>query len=380
MKKAIFLFSALLIFATSTPAFSLEKREFTFQGALGADVPIDEGDGKVIPIIYGSYITYFGQNIYNDTFLTTTTFSTKTGYDTGTYHIGFQPILAHSIEGGFRHYDQGILDEDKHIDGNYVGTIFFIDYRIIEDRLITQFRYRPSYYFYDFMPNDSEIEMPSSHWAHVGSTELIYQNLVETNLGIIKHGYQVKTKYELMRRVGYGTYEVYDSDIDQSHKFYADLGMYYNFPGDYNLLFDIRSAYHIDVDRNNAERIGSLTVQHANMPGYYNSEFRHDRYIMGRMQFGIPFGDRWETRVQPGFNILYMPENNKVIGQEDYPKTTYRSVSLSLSTRIAGVLPLFVNYAYGIDAERRDEPDARVSEGSHEIMVLTVFGFGSPDN
>ncbi len=377
MKKTICLFSAVFILALSTSASALEKREFTFQGALGADIPFDKGDGVTIPVIYGSYITYFGQNMYNDTYLTTTTISSKTGYDSGIYHTGIQPILSHSVEGGFRHYDQGYLDEDRHIDGNYAGAIFFLDYRMIENKIITSFKYRPSYYFYDFMPNDSEIDMPDNHFAHVGSTEIVYQDLTESNLGIIKHGARFSTKYEYMHRVSYGTYDLYDSDIDQSHKFYADLGLYYNYANDYNLLFDIRSAYHKDVDRNNAERIGSYTAEHANMPGHYNSEFRHDRYIMGRLQFGIPIGDKWGSRIQPGFNILYMPENNKVVGQADYPRTTYKSLSLGFSTRIAGALPLFVNYAYGIDAERKDAPDGRVSKGSHEVMAYAVFGFGS---
>ncbi|TYT73191.1 hypothetical protein [Desulfobotulus mexicanus] len=371
--KKISLFLTALIFI-STSAFALEKREFAFMGALGANYPLDDGDGQVSPVVMASYINYIGDNMYNEARLTTTTLSNTFGVDRGRYHFGIQPILAHTIEGGFRTFDQGYLNEDLNINGNYIAPVMFFDYRLADQKVEIKFKYRPSFYFY--REEDSKIKMPDNHLAHVGSTELVFQNMEEKNMGRIKHGVRLATKYEYMNRSGYDSNGVLTEDINQSHKLYADLGFYHNFAGDYNLLFDINGAYQKDVDINNAEKIGSYLAPHAKMPGYYNCEFRHDRYVIGKIQFGIPV-DFWETRIQPGFNILYMPKDNKVVGQSDYDETTYKSVSLNISTKLGGVLPFFLNYSYGIDAERKSSSDGKVSKGSHEIMAFAVVGFGS---
>lgn len=73
---------------------------------------------------------------------------------------------------------------------------------------------------------------------------------------------------------------------------------------------------------------------------------------------------------------MYMPENNEVIGVQDYDRTTYRSVSCQLSTKLGGVLPLMANYAYGMDAERYNDYKGTNKKGNHEICVIVVMAFG----
>jgi hypothetical protein len=44
--------------------------------------------------------------------------------------------------------------------------------------------------------------------------------------------------------------------------------------------------------------------------------------------------------------------------------------------RIAGLIPFFVDYGYGIDAERRDRSSGDIDKGNHELRAFAVVAFG----
>ena len=249
--------------------------------------------------------------------------------------------------------------------------------------------YLPAYHFYQknkeqdnliYQNHETLIDLPRKHWEHTGSFEMEIGHMEKKDLNRIRHGISLKGRYEYTRRAGYGTFMdtalAEDSDIKSTQKVYGNLGACLDISG-FNLQLDLIAGYHRDVDRNNAEKIGYWFADHAIMPGYFLGEFLHDRYMIGQAQIGIPV-PFWSTRVQPGFNMLYMPENNKVLGVQDYPRKTYRSVSVELSMKIGDLLPLFLGYAYGMDARRIDIRDASLEEkkGNHEIKAFVLMAFG----
>jgi hypothetical protein len=76
-----------------------------------------------------------------------------------------------------------------------------------------------------------------------------------------------------------------------------------------------------------------------------------------------------------GINILYMPEDNDVAGVDNYLRRVYRSISAELSMKGGGLVLLFFDYAYGIDARRLNYKTGVEKKGNHELMfyVLTAF-------
>lgn len=192
----------------------------------------------------------------------------------------------------------------------------------------------------------------------------------------------------------------YKSKVHNTHRLYFNIGGYYNFKHDINLLFDYYGGYFKGVDRNNAEQIGYMQQDHAIMPGYASTEFYHNFYMIARLQLGIPL-KFWDARIQPGYNVLYMPKTNEVVGigrglygfgrgallsyhhlaLNGYPRRFYSSVSCSLSLRLGNLLPVFIDYAYGFDAVRSRSSVKmymnRLERGCHEFQVLVVAAFGS---
>ncbi|HOT43784.1 MAG TPA: hypothetical protein PLC28_02765, partial [Spirochaetota bacterium] len=63
------------------------------------------------------------------------------------------------------------------------------------------------------------------------------------------------------------------------------------------------------------------------------------------------------------------------------PKQVYKSVSCSFSLRLGNLLPLFIDYAYGIDAVRASSAyklyTSKLNKGCHELNVIIVMAFGS---
>lgn len=63
------------------------------------------------------------------------------------------------------------------------------------------------------------------------------------------------------------------------------------------------------------------------------------------------------------------------IGDDGYPRTLYRSVSLGFSLKLGDVLPFFASYAYGIDAQRDNAHEATEDRGSHELLAYVLMAF-----
>ncbi len=368
-----------------------EKQPYRHMLVLGASQPVSNADeNRMSPIIlYNWFMEDFPHDIYGQIGIVTTRVFGIFGMKNDTIFAGIQPQLNHNIYGANHAYqNNGTLDETRIFKGHNAGAEFFFKYNFIKE-FSAMVSYYPGYYFYQKykeeqgFPFDTEetlIDLPENHWEHTGLLELVVDNVSQKDLNRIKHGVLLKAKYMFTHRVGYGTFQDsmpdYASDITNTHKIYGYLGLYYNFPYDINFLVDVYGGFHKHIDRNNSDQIGSYTSQTAPMPGYFFGEFYHDRYAISRTQLGFPLLPFWGTRLQVGFNVLYMPENNKVIGVQDYDRKTYRSVSCQLSTKLGGVLPLMANYAYGMDAERYNDWDGTNKKGNHEICVIVVMAFG----
>ena len=83
----------------------------------------------------------------------------------------------------------------------------------------------------------------------------------------------------------------------------------------------------------------------------------------------------WSTRVKPGFAVLYMPEDNGVIGVGNYPRKIYRSITLAVSTKLFNLVPVFLYYGFGIDADRINASDNTKKKGNHEILFFVIAAF-----
>ncbi len=368
-----------------------EKQPYEHILALGATQPYSNADNnRMSPLIlYNWFMEDFPNDLYGQFGLITTRVFFVFGFKNDSIFAGIKPQLNHNIYGANHAYrNDGSLDETRIFKGNNAGAELFFRYNFIRE-LSAMVSYYPGYYFYQkykqeqgifFDTQETLIDLPKNHWEHTGTFELAFSNVQRSNVDRIKHGVLMRVKYQYTHRVGYGTFQdslpEYASDITNTQKRYAQIGLYYNFPLDINLLLDGIGAWHKNIDRNNSDQLGSYSSETGVLPGYFFGEFYQNRYAIGRAQIGFPFLPFWETRLQPGFHVLYMPRDNQVVGVQDYERRTYRSVSVQLSTKLGGVLPIFVHYAYGMDARRYNQDDGTEKKGSHEVCVLMVMAFG----
>ncbi len=384
MERKIISFVILsMLFITTNKVYGKYKREYKLITAAGGDTPISKGTNKFSPIVYASFRQYLDnrKNLYYEVGLTTVTVFTKFGRHSEKYNAGIKPLWAHSVYGAYSDYYKGYSNPKNEIKGFFIGSYLFFDYnwtKIFTSRLL----YGPDYHYYTAEDN-ANMEKPDPHWEHRAAIELLIKNIDEKNLGIIKHGFMARFRYEYSYRAGYSFQDrtmrngetPHISDNLVTHKYYFDMGAYYNSARDFNVKLDLLSSIQFNVDRNNAEKIGYLNADHAAIPGYFYAEFYHNKYAIGKIRFGTPL-PFWQARFEPGFNILYIPRNNRVSGVPDYSREYYRSISLSMTMKIANLIPLFLDYGYGIDAERRDKPVGEISKGNHEIRAFIVLAFG----
>ncbi len=395
MRKILFVFLSLfvicLVAAHLDYAEAVEKQPFRHVLALGATKPVSNAEeNRMSPIIlYNWYMEDLPNNLYGQLGLVTTRVFYIFGYKTDSVFAGVTPQLNHTTYGAFHAYDdRGRLDQSRVFKGNNAGIELFCQYKIIRE-IAARVSYYPGYHFYakyeeeEGFPFDTEettIELPNDHWEHTGAFDLSFNNVVATDINRVKHGVMLSAKYLYTRRAGYGTFEdtgAAPSDIDGTHRRYAALGIYYKFPYDINLQLDAYGGWHKNVDRNNSDQIGSFASTTAPMIGYFYGEFYHHRYGIARAQLGFPLLPWWGTRIQPGFNVLYMARENDVVGVGNYPRRVYRSYSAALSTKLGNVLPVFVTYAYGMDARRVNDSDGTSEKGNHEIIVVALMAFGA---
>lgn len=398
------------------------KKPYRHLLVLGDDFHVSKGSDSQSPVV--AYL-YHGENhrnpnLYTMFGLTTTRIYGVVAYRTNRIFTGVRPLLEHTTYGAWRIYNRGALDRGRSIKGNNIGLGAFFQYNWLRI-LATRVYLHPSYHFYRFplvSPNVHKYQnIPHAHWQLKPGIETILTTVKQKDLNRVSHGAQLRVEYVYARRFGYGTWYDYDrlgfrerydgvwatttqgiwyrSSIRNTHRLYVAAGAYYAFAGDYNLLLDVYGGWFRGVDRNNAEQIGYNFADNAVMPGYYNTEFQHHFYTIARAQVGLPV-PVWGTRLQPGFNVLYMPRTNEVVGLgrgavtnpwlvRGYPRRVYTSVSFQFSTKLGNLLPLFIDYAYGIDALRTKSTTGvyramlkikPLSRGNHEIRVMLVMGFG----
>jgi len=405
-------------------------QEYNHILALGVNQPFSKGSNNLSPLI--AYY-WFGDNFKNPDLYTQFTFTTTRiffilGYKTDRVYAGVKPLLEHSTYSAWHSFNRGYNDERREFGGNNAGIGGFFQYNFLRI-LSARINFHSSYHFYRFpilTPNENKyVNMPHRHWQLKPWIELQLSDLEEKSLTRVRHGYLFRVEYHYARRIGYGTWYDYDrlgtrekindtwaplypgagnistkgvwykSNIKDTHRFYFSAGGYYNFKHDINLQFDIYGGLFTGVDRNNAEQIGYYQADYAIMPGYFCAEFFHNFYVISRLQIGLPI-PFWDARIQPGFNVLYMPITNEVIGigrgavtrqdlVQQYPRRFYTSVSCSFSLLLGNLLPFFVDYAYGIDADRTKAAHKLYyrsnNKGNHElqVMVLMAFDKNEPD-
>lgn len=428
-----------LAFSDMTPRKS--KMPYKHILAIGVNRPISEGKNEISPLF--TYY-WFGENfanpdLYMQFYLSTTRISFITAYKTDRIYAGIRPLVQHSTFSAWRYYNRGYGDERRAVRGSNVGAVAFFQYNFV--RIFSaKLNFHPSYHIYR-MPvlakNENKyVNMPNRHWQMMPSIELQLSDVRTSETNRVKHGYLLKGTYQYARRIGYGTWYDYDrvftrerydgmwlpvtwfppslganmfegvwykSNIKDTHRIYFNVGAYYNFKGNYNIQLDCYGGYMYGVDRNNAEQIGYIQADNAAMPGYFNTEFYHNMYVISRVQVGVPI-PFWSARIQPGFNMLYMPKGNDVVGLggknrvwfnpsnpyahmalRNFPRTLYMSASCGFSLLLGNMLPLFIDYAYGFNATRAKSANAvlkqqsglsKAAYGNHEVQVLVVMAFG----
>ncbi len=448
MRRILVLVCVLLVIIYTVPSFSQEPTKVEFDDmipkekieefqhllVMGINQPFSKGFNEISPLFL---YTWFGDNFQNKDFYMQFTLQTTRIYliaamKTDRIFAGIKPMVEHSTFASFRSYNRGYNDRFRQFGGNNAGIGAFFQYNWLRI-LSTKLNFHTSYHFYRLIlltENENKYpNMPKRHWQVKPGIEILLSDVKETSLTRVKHGYLVRGEYQYARRVGYGTWYDYDrlwfrekvdgkwlpptmainqwtegvwykSTVRDTHRLYFNLGAYYNFKHDINLHFDFNGGFFKGVDRNNAEHIGYMQADYAVMPGYADTEFYHNFYLISRLQIGFPI-PFWDARIQPGFNVLYMPKTNDVVGQgrgmyvmgqgalmsyrmlalNGYPKRFYTSVSCSFSLKLGDLLPLFIDYAYGIDAVRAKSAyklyTNRLNRGCHELNVLVVMAFGS---
>lgn len=391
-KLPLFLSAAAITIVLISPQ-TLQARENRGEKhilALGIDYNLNRGEDSFIPILYYNFLHVFRDSPWyvEAGFDNSVTSFATFAVDTDRFHAGLGPVFEYLIQAGSNYYVDGNSLENLMITGNDIGMKFFFEYKAHEYFTLGAV-YHPKYYFYRLFSREDNtglwIEPPNNHFEHELIAEVKVGKLEEKNFGVLKHGFLLRGRYSYAWRQGYGSF--YDmqlnrgiffsyvkSDIDKTQKVYGDLGIYYLFRHDVNLQIDIHGAYHYGVDRNNAEQIGTWFADHAIMPGYHNYEFAHDRYLIGRIDLGIPLMF-WSSQLKPGFNALYMPRENRVKGIDNYSRTLFTSVSAEFFTMIGGMVPVWIKYAYGIDARRKQNFFSPAHRGNHELTVYFGAAF-----
>jgi hypothetical protein len=396
-----------------------KHQEYNHVIALGANQPFSEGSNSFSPLLayYWFGDNYKNPDLYTQFTLTTTRIFFIVAYKTDRVYAGFKPLLETSVYSAWKSYNRGYDDKRREFGGNNAGAGAFLEYKFLRI-LSAKINFHASYHFYRLFlltPNlDKYDNMPHRHWQIRPWIELELSDVKDKSLTRIKHGYMFRVEYHYARRIGYGTWYDYDrmfwreklndtwlpptgrtegvwyrSKIKDTHRLYFSAGGYYNFKHDINLQFDFNGGLFTGVDRNNAEQIGYYQADYAIMPGYFAAEFYHHFYLISRLQVGFPI-PFWEARIQPGFNVLYMPKTNEVIGvgrgaitnqdlAQQYPRRFYTSVSCSFSLLLGNLLPFFVDYAYGIDAMRASSAHnvylQKFNRGNHEFQAMVVMAF-----
>ncbi len=397
----------------------VQKQEYQHVVALGINQPFSGGSNELSPLFayYWFGENFSNPNLYMQFTITTTRIYLIAAYRSDRIFTGIKPMVEHSTYSAWQAYNRGYADSRRSFRGSNACAVGFFQYNFF--RILSARAYfHPAYFLYR-LPILAEnvhkyVNMPRRHWQLKQGVEVILSDVEEKSLTRVKHGYLFKLEYQYARRIGYGAWYDYDrmvwrekyrdawvppmgitegiwykSTVKNTHRFYFTAGGYYNFPHDVNLQLDVYGGYFRGVDRNNAEQIGYYQADYAIMPGYFNSEFYHNFYLISRLQLGFPLGF-WDARLQPGFNMLYMPTKNEVVGQgrgaitnrwlvRGYPRRIYTSLSCSFSLLVGNLLPLFIDYAYGFDAQRAKSANdvylKRLSRGSHEFQVLIIGAF-----
>ena len=380
--------SLLFILSIFSSLLAKEMEPYRHIAAFGFNKPLSYAEVNNPSPIIAYY--YFKDNLQNDLYgqftLLTTNIYCIFGFTNEKKFAGIKPILNHTVYSAYHCYTNGVDDERRNFKGHNAGSEFFYQYYILKN-LSVKGVYFPGYYWYNknsktnyplYERQATEIDLPNKHWEHAGILEIFLNSVEKKNIDRIKHGFFIRGYYRYEYREGYGTFkdstQAEDSSVNETQKRYLKAGVYYNFPHDINLLMDFSGAYHKNIDRNNSDHIGGYISEEGVMPGYYWGEFYHNKYAITRARIGMPLFF-WDARLEPGFNLLYIPKDNNVIGVGDYPRTIYRSVSAGLSLKLGGILPFFADYTYGIDARRVNLNTGKIKRGHHEIMALFLIAF-----
>ncbi len=381
----------------------LEKRDLHFLLALGADYPVSNGDDSLSPILYTSLIFYHDKvSMFTDLGATTTTVFFDAGYQKDKILAGFKPFFNHSVYSAYQAYWNGKNYNRITFKGQYTGMELYCKYNWIsfdvspEQKAVfsTKLTYTPAYYFYwkykasNFLDGFStyrSFTLPNDHWENTARLDVALSSAKDIDdLGIVKHGFVVSATYMYTLRTGYGRFfDQYRSSItgntgqdvsDESnaHRVYMKLGGYYRLPMDFNLKAELFGCWSEGLDRNNADQIGSFMADDFSMPGFYVTEFNHDKYMIGRFNVVLP-APAWEIKFEPGFNLLYMNKENGVVGALNYKRQVYMSASLGVTMKLGNLVPFVLKYAYGINADRKGEI------GNHEIVGIVIAGFFDVD-
>ena len=169
-----------------------ETRDYAFIIAAGADIPFSNGINEISPVVYISWFNYLSdqKNIYSDLAASTTTVSQELGFICENLIAGLKPIWGHTVYGAYADYDRGYTSSHNEITGSFAGAEIFFKYQM-NDFFHADFVYLPDYHWYA-TEDSARMEEPDPHWEQNARINLRFKNLTEKNLGIVKHGFEIK--------------------------------------------------------------------------------------------------------------------------------------------------------------------------------------------
>jgi len=335
---------------SSSPQSLLKKKvPYSVVGVFGADTTFGAPDRWVVPIARVIGYKEFGTlDILAQA--DTLGVSLQADYRTNP-SIGVKPHYDYIAHGDYRHFDKtGKRLRPQEVKGNLAAVDLFTTFTY--DKLGSKLTLSNGYKWYGSQ-DQTTIPLPSAHRVHDLTLDASYQNLTTKEV-VIKDGVDTAIQLTLQQ---HGTTET-------TKRAFAMLGYYNNSPTDYNLKLEARAGVESDSDLQNAWYLGSFISRQAPLPGRGYMQFRNSQFVQAQASLGIPLTGN--LRAEPGANIVLFPSKNNITNavQSDL---THPSLSLTLTGKIAGILPFGVKYGYAL-------PTSSLS-ASHELFCYIALAW-----
>lgn len=336
---------------------------------LGADVPLDEGDGNGTPLFYYQYFEneFTTPGLARRLTLTTSSAAFSLQID-GDVSYGMAGEVSWVSRGAYKIYDhQGTQLEDRQVKGNAVGGSFFSQWKL-DPTVSVELRAIPEYFFYS-ENKAGQIVAPDAHSAFTMKLNVNHADISKQRFNVLKHGYEQSLTLLYHHRFDYVGLDTKQEELYQDAlSFFYNGGFYQTFGSSQTLAIELYAGWQHNVDRNTASFLGAYISDRGPVPGYYYVEFQHNQFLIPSLAYGF---DIWqEYHFTPSVQWAFLPGSQKIPGLTAYPRSNFGSLAAKLDGKIWGLVPFQLAYGYGLHAMRGQQ------QGSHEVMFYVIGGFG----